>query len=364
MRAAVILHDCFGGRGGIAKFNRDALQAMAAMPEVTQIEVLARLAPLGPVGPLPDKIRYRHAGGSLLRFLVLLAAARLRGAEFWLCGHLNLLPVVPPGCHLVVHGIEAWQAPPDTRRGAWVRRALRRVSRVLSVSDLTATRMAAWSGLPRNRFEVVGNTVELATYAPAAEPPSGPVLLSLGRMAVQERYKGFDELLEVLDDLSRRVPGLRLVLAGDGPDRPRLEAKARALGVDAKVTFTGYVPEAEKAALYRSATAFSLCGSGEGFGIVLLEAMASGLPVVASDRDGSGEVVRAVGGAGEAGEIADPHDRPALLDALEWALRRGPGAPPAGLERFAYPAFTARFQEALRSGMARSTAPASAARSR
>lgn len=360
MRAAVILHDCFGGRGGIAKFNRDALQAMAAMPEVTQIEVLARLAPLDPLGPLPDKIRYRHAGGSLPRFLILLAAARLRGAEFWLCGHLNLVPVVPPGCHLVVHGIEAWRPPPETWRGAWVRRALRRVARVLSVSDLTAERMAAWSGLPRNRFAIVGNTVELATYAPAAEPPPEPVLMSLGRMVEQERHKGFDELLEIMPRLLERQPDVTLVLAGDGPDRPRLDAKARALGIDAKVTFTGYVPEAEKPALYRAATAFSLCGRGEGFGIVLLEAMASGLPVVASCRDGSGEVVEAVG----AGEIADPDDREALAAAVLRALARGPGAPPEGLARFAFPAFAARLQEALRSAMARSAAPASAARSR
>lgn len=346
MRAVVLLHDALGGRGGIAKFNRDALRALAAMPEIDEIEVLARLAPLDPPGPVPEKIRYRHAGGSLPRFLALAAGARLRGADLWLCGHLNLLPAAPRGCRLVVHGIEAWQPPPDTWRGRRVRRAVAQVGQAISVSALTAERLAGWSGLPPARFAVVGNAVELSAYAPALEPPPSPVLLSLGRMVGADRHKGFDELLETFAALRERVPGTRLVLAGDGPDRARLEAKAHSLGLAGQVAFPGYVPEADKPALYRQASAFALCGRGEGFGIVLLEAMASGLPVVASRRDASGEVVAEVGGA--AGEAADPDDPDSLLDALERALRRGPGAPPPGLARFAFPAFAERLQAALR----------------
>jgi glycosyltransferase involved in cell wall biosynthesis len=73
------------------------------------------------------------------------------------------------------------------------------------------------------------------------------ILLTLGRMESLERYKGFDEMLEVLPALQARIPDLVWIAAGDGNDRPRLEAKARALGVWDAVRFPGFVAEEKKA---------------------------------------------------------------------------------------------------------------------
>jgi glycosyltransferase involved in cell wall biosynthesis len=98
-------------------------------------------------------------------------------------------------------------------------------------------------------------------------------------MAQEERYKGHDVLIDAWPLVEARHPGARLVIAGDGDDRTRLEQKARALGVDG-ITFTGPVDAATRAALYRDAAFFVMPSTGEGFGLVYLEAMRAGLACI------------------------------------------------------------------------------------
>ncbi|MEP7087994.1 MAG: glycosyltransferase, partial [Gemmatimonadota bacterium] len=87
------------------------------------------------------------------------------------------------------------------------------------------------------------------------------------------------------------IPNISYLVVGDGTDRERLEEKAESLGVSNRVVFAGFIAEEEKADHYRLADAFVMPGRGEGFGIVYLEALACGLPIVASSLDASAEVV-------------------------------------------------------------------------
>ena len=130
------------------------------------------------------------------------------------------------------------------------------------------------------------------------------------------------------------------LIVGDGDDRPRLEAKAHALGLAGRVTFAGQIPDSEKPDHYRLADAFVMAGRGEGFGFVFLEAMACGTPVVASRIDGSREAVR----NGELGLLADPDDPASLASAIRQALSQ-PRRIPDGLDYFAYPRFRARLAD-------------------
>jgi glycosyltransferase involved in cell wall biosynthesis len=166
--------------------------------------------------------------------------------------------------------------------------------------------------------------------------------MTFGRMAADERYKGFDEIIELLPRLRKTRPDLVYLAAGDGNDRPRLEAKAREVGVGDMVVFTGAVPEAEKADLYRLADAYVMPSSGEGFGFVVLEALACGIPVVASTADGTREAVC----GGELGLLADPRVPDALEGAILEALQR-PKAIPPGLEYFSVPNFRRRLSAAI-----------------
>ena len=172
--------------------------------------------------------------------------------------------------------------------------------------------------------------------------------MTLARLDSRERYhasgiKGIDEILDILPELIAKVPDLVYLVAGDGTDRPRLEAKVKSLDLERHTVFTGHVAEAEKADHYRLADVFVLAGRGEGFGIVLLEAMACGVAAVASKLDGSREAVL----NGALGVVVDPTDRTDLQAGILAALQRPAGAPPEGLAHFSYPNFETRLHEIL-----------------
>jgi glycosyltransferase involved in cell wall biosynthesis len=201
------------------------------------------------------------------------------------------------------------------------------VDRVIDVSGFTRDRIAEWSGLPSDRFRILPNCIDRTLFAPGPPDPalqaryglSGrKVLMTLARLAERERYKGVDEVLEVLPRLIREVPDLVYLVIGEGPDRRRLEAKSAELGLSDRVMFTGYIPEDEKAAHYRLADAFAMPGRGEGFGIVYLEALACGIPVLGSRIDGSRDALL----DGRLGLLVDPRDPEDVLSGLRRLLTR------------------------------------------
>ena len=142
--------------------------------------------------------------------------------------------------------------------------------------------------------------------------------------------------------LLREAPDLRYLIAGDGDDRSRLEAKVVALGLTGKVVFCGRVSDAEKADHYRLCDVFSMAGRQEGFGFVFLEALACGAPVVASELDGSRDAVL----DGELGELANPDNPASLQSAIVRALAK-PHRIPERLEHFSYQNFVKRMDAIL-----------------
>jgi phosphatidyl-myo-inositol dimannoside synthase len=143
-----------------------------------------------------------------------------------------------------------------------------------------------------------------------------PVVTCLSRLVAR---KGQDQLIRALPRVRAQAPGARLLLVGDGPDAARLHRLAREQGVAEHVVFTGAVPAAELPAHHSVGDVFALpCrtrGGGldvEGLGIVLLEASASGVPVVAGDSGGAPETVR----EGETGHVVGGRDTDALAAAL------------------------------------------------
>jgi phosphatidyl-myo-inositol dimannoside synthase len=353
IRALVLTTDAFGGMGGIAQYNRDLLTALTDVPGMTEVVAIPRIVP-GPPQALPPKLQYvAEAGGGKVRF----ARAALRGArgrfDLIVCGHVNLLPIAGllrlrhrAPLVLVVYGIDVWKP-----HASWlVRRLIRRVDGVWSISEITRDRMMAWSGVPAGRFTILPNAIDLARYRPGPRNAEfarrlgltdRKVIMMLGRLSAAERYKGVDEVLEVLPMLVQQEPRLTFVVAGDGDDRDRLVRKARELNVAGNVLFTGFVSEDEKTALLRLADGFVMPGRGEGFGFVFLEAMACGTPVVASRVDGSREAVR----NGLLGRLVDPDDRVELQASILEVLR-APRAVPEGLSYFDRPHFEARVTDA------------------
>jgi glycosyltransferase involved in cell wall biosynthesis len=166
------------------------------------------------------------------------------------------------------------------------------------------------------------------------------VLMTLARLCPFERYKGIDEVLEVMPNLLRSRPDLVYVVAGGGEDLTRLQAKAKALGLADHVRFTGTLREEEKVDFYNLADVFVMGGRGEGFGIVFLEAMACGVPTVGSVLDGSKEALL----DGKLGVLVNPLDPSSVEQGILEALARGKGVP-KGLDHFTETRFRERVRE-------------------
>jgi glycosyltransferase involved in cell wall biosynthesis len=142
--------------------------------------------------------------------------------------------------------------------------------------------------------------------------------------------------------LIERVPNLVYLIMGEGSDRARIEQRVAHAGLGAHVVLTGFVPEAEKAEHFRLADAYVMPSRGEGFGIVILEALACGVPVVGSRLDGTREALR----DGMLGELVDPDDAPGIRDAVLRALASPRGVPEA-LAHFDFPQFTRRVADVV-----------------
>lgn len=362
MSILYLLTDGFGGLGGIAQVNRDFLKAICASCDGSKVVALPRHVPADCHALPPGLTHDTGAGRGKVAYIVR-AVRAIAGAEtvdLVIAAHINLQPlakciswIAGAPSMLLLHGIEAWTPPANRLRRA----AATAADCVVAVSQFTLARFAAWARLPSDCGIVVPCCVDFNRFSPGRPSPavmakhgigSGTIVLTVGRLSSAERYKGVDELLEALPTLRAQIPDVLLVVTGSGDDRGRLEGKARQLGIEPHVRFTGYVPDAEIIDIYRAADVFTLAGHGEGFGIVLLEAMACGVPVVASILDGSFEAI----GRGKLGVGVDPTKADSLVTGILEALRRPVGVRPAGLEFFSYDAFQARVQAALGRAMA------------
>jgi phosphatidylinositol alpha-1,6-mannosyltransferase len=288
VRCLALVGDAFGGRGGIAQYNRDFLSALADSGLFSSISILPRRAPDPFV--LPPGIS--QAAPRLGRIAYIQSALRgiLDGPiDMVFCGHLYMAPlaVLVARWHrarLIVqmHGIEAWSRPSLLQQ-----RAVEATDRILCVSRYTRDRVIEWATIAPERVLVLPNTV-----GQAFRPGDGSalrrawglqdkrVLLTVGRMDAREGYKGHDRVIAALPQLLSAGHDLVYVVAGDGNDRTRLQSLAAGRGVAERVRFVGVLGQDVLVDVYRMADLFVMPSSGEGFGIAFLEAMACGTPAL------------------------------------------------------------------------------------
>ena len=166
-------------------------------------------------------------------------------------------------------------------------------------------------GVARERIEVIYPGVDAAWYRPDDATPRAarPTFLYVGRL---KRYKGVEIALRALSAARGTRPDMILEIAGQGDDRVRLEAMARALGLGDAVRFLGFVPDEEKRRLLRRAWALVFPSPKEGWGISNVEAAACGTPALASDSPGLKESVR----HGETGYLVPHGDAGALAERM------------------------------------------------
>lgn len=280
-----LVSDAFGGRGGIAQYNRDFLGALASSPAITSIEILPRHTAHS--FTLPAKVHQAEPGQN--RIVYIARAIRMgfdKKPDAIFCGHINLAPLAATVARLCrarlivqTHGIEAWDAPRPLYR-----RAVEAADQVLCVSRYTRARLLSWAAIAPERVVVQPNTVgDAFTPGDASQLrrkwklDGKRVLLTVARTEARERYKGHERVIAALPSLPRDIV---YVVLGDGNDLERIKDVAYRAGVGERVYFKHAVDCETLVAAYRMADLFVMPSTGEGFGIAFLEAMASGTPAL------------------------------------------------------------------------------------
>ena len=312
-------------RTGDETYAAALLRELAQIADEERLVAVTRRPDLVPDGvealELPARSQVTRMAIGLPR-----ALRRLRPA----LGHFNY--VVPPAYRgpavVTVHDL-SFESDPDLmgRRDrfmfrTFVPRSARRADRVLAVSKRTKRDLIEHYGIPEEKIVVTPNGVDPIFRPNGSTPDVPPYALFVG--GIQPRK----DPLTAIEALALAEGDLRLVLVGDekrGGDEVR--SAIERLGLERRVEFAGYVEHEGLASLYRGAACLVFPSRYEGFGLPVLESMASGTPVVASKAGAVPEV------AGDAADLVEPGDPEALAEGIRKALADRDRFVAAGLAR-------------------------------
>jgi glycosyltransferase involved in cell wall biosynthesis len=223
-----------------------------------------------------------------------------------------------------------------------IRAIWRKAEAVIANSEELRTLAAETAG--DAKIGVIPNGVDRSVFFPPQGERSGCRILSAGRLIAG---KDFETLVRAAAAVKKLLPDTRLTIAGEGPEGARLRSLAREVDLEGSAEFPGWIPWGEVAELYRRADIFALTSAREGMSNVVLEALASGLPVVASRGALSG--IQAPGAVVvETGDTAGLADAIASILADREARRRASAASLAAAERYGWEAVARSYYELYR----------------
>ena len=215
------------------------------------------------------------------------------------CGHINLAPLVQILCvplgipyTVLTYGKEVWEPLPNKYQ-----QALKQATKILTISRYSRDRCCESNHLDPEKFQLLPCMVDGDKFIPGLLPldliedynlQRAKVLMTVARLWSGDPYKGVDVTIRSLPIILQSFSEVKYLIIGQGDDQPRLAKLAQDLGVGEKVIFAGFVPTEDLVKYYQVADAYVM-PSQEGFGIVYLEAMACGLPVLSGDGDGSAD---------------------------------------------------------------------------
>lgn len=234
------------------------------------------------------------------------------------CGFLALL--LKWEFHLsYIVSLRGSDVPGYSRKYSWLYPFIRPVIRLVwrfaaaVVPNSVGLEALAKESSPNQSFTIIENGVDIRRFTPdQSRRPKDEFIITPGASRVTER-KGLNYLIEAVTALASKYPEIRLKIMGDGSARPALEALVREKGLQEKVTFLGRIPREETAPYYQEASLFVLPSLNEGMSNAMLEALASGLPLVATPTGGTAELVT----EGVNGAIVPEKSAQALADAIE-----------------------------------------------
>ncbi|MBD1936540.1 glycosyltransferase family 4 protein [Microcoleus sp. FACHB-68] len=303
--------EVFSSEGGIQSYVKDILKAYVSISAGTAEVFLLRDSPecqnpfASTLPTIAPKLKFHYLKtlppslGRLRLAITLLRCLLQQRPRRVFCGHIKLAPLVELLCRplgipytVLTYGKEVWEPLP-----ANYQKALRQADSIWTISRYSRERACAANNLDRQAFQILPCAVDGDVFTPGEKDPAfvekyglagTGVFMTVARLWSGDIYKGVDVTIRALPHLLQKYPEVKYLIVGRGDDQPRLAQLAQDLGVADRVVFAGFVRAEDLPAHYRLADAY-IMPSQEGFGIVYLEAMACGVPVVAGEADGSAE---------------------------------------------------------------------------
>lgn len=326
----------FGGTGGIEKFNRAMMKAL----ENREYQLKEKILIYSAYDNLPDPQYHSglHYKGFSIRKVQFTLESILKGlrAETLLISHINLafiaivLQILNPRQKqiLITHGIEVWGEL------SWLKKKLLHSKiNILSVSNYTRNILVSKHQIPAEKISIFRNTLDpffnpeinpnsiLSLRTTYKIPPDAKILMTIARLKNYEKAKGYDKVIRILGELIQKNINVYYILAGkySEDEHARILQLATECKVENRIILPGFIQDTDMPAHYKLADLFIMPSTKEGFGIVFIESMACGTPVVAGNKDGSPDAVLHE----SLGSLVDPDDQEQILSAALYWLQKG-----------------------------------------
>lgn len=247
-------------------------------------------------------------------------------ADVVILSHINLamlgivIKVLKPKCRiwLIAHGIEVWR-PLNISKQILIKKI---ADKIICVSSFTKDQMTYWHQVKPEKCVVLNNVIDPFIKHPEEfEKPDyllnryglseqNQIVFTLTRLASSEQYKGYEQVIKAISTLKTKFPHIKYILGGpyDKLEEKRIKDLIKRLDIEQQVIMTGYIKESELSDYFLLADLFVLPSKKEGFGIVFIEALSCGLPVVCGNADGSVDAIR----SGELGTAINVDDQDQL----------------------------------------------------
>ena len=309
----------FSQTGGIEKFNKCLLKALTDLEN----EGLIKSESYSAYDNESDEKYYsnkQYKGFNKKRFYFTLNAIwNAQRFDTVVLGHINLaiigyfIKLFYTGKKLLVmaHGIEVWDELPYFKRSV-----LKKSDMILAVSNFTKTKLIAQHNIKQNKVTIFYNTIDPFFEKPVSYSKNELlksrytikeddfVLFTLTRLSGTEKYKGYSLVIKALPELKKIIPNIKYIIAGraDEAETNTIQSLSNELKLNDTLTLAGYIKEEELINHYTTSDVFIMPSQKEGFGIVFIEAMACGLPVIGGNKDGSVDALQ----EGKLGTLINP----------------------------------------------------------
>jgi glycosyltransferase involved in cell wall biosynthesis len=288
---------------------------------------------------------------------------KARNADIIIISHVNILPIawLIKKCFsnkkliMIAHGIEVWSMPLGYKK-----KMLAACDEIICVSEFTKQQISKISELKLVKLTVINNCIDpFLNNQKSSEAitnlrtrygilPEEKVMFTLTRMDANERYKGYDRVIEAMAKLTNKYPSLKYVIGGsyDEAEKKHIDEVLQKFEMSEKVIFTGFIKNEELNNHFLMSDYYIMPSYGEGFGIVFIEAMYFGLPVIAGNKDGSVDALM----NGKLGILVDPMNVSEIQVAIEKLLIATKKYIPDNtllLDNFSYEQYTNKWEKVI-----------------